>query len=122
MGYDLYAIKPKTTKASYFRSNIWGWGLLWRLVERECCPSVLSEEEIKEGWWNDGLKISGYKAQMMSKILKEGYKKDWLLRSIIDEVEKPEDGYKKQTSIKDFKSHIAEFYRFCEASRGFKIY
>ena len=52
MGYDLYAIKPKSKKFGYFRSNVWYWRPLWSYVSI-LSKDILTDEDIEEGNYNN---------------------------------------------------------------------
>ena len=58
MGFDVYALNPKTYKDShiYFRANVWYWRPLWSFVE-EICGDDLSDFDKEAGHYNDGSKI-----------------------------------------------------------------
>ena len=51
MGFDLYG-QNKQKGETYFRSNVWGWRPIWKIVT-EFCDDILDAEEIKRGNYND---------------------------------------------------------------------
>ena len=58
MGFDIFAIKPKTKKEehSYFRANVWYWRPLWSFVKTTCKEEISKlDEDI--GQYNDGCEV-----------------------------------------------------------------
>ena len=72
MGFDVYAIKPKTDNENhcYFRANVWYWRPLWGLVE-ELCGDVMTELQQKAGHYNDGVVINEEMSILIGNRLKE---------------------------------------------------
>ena len=64
MGFDLYG-QNKQKGETYFRSNVWGWRPIWKIVT-EFCDDILDAEEIKRGNYNDFVKIDGAKSIMLA--------------------------------------------------------
>ena len=52
MGYDLYAVKPKSKKFDYFRANVWYWRPLWNYVVI-LSKDILTDHDIEEGNYNN---------------------------------------------------------------------
>ncbi len=64
MGFDLFG-HNKQKGETYFRSNVWGWRPIWKIVT-EFCDDILDAEEIKRGNYNDFVKIDGAKSIMLA--------------------------------------------------------
>ena len=75
MGFDVYALNPKTDKDShiYFRANVWYWRPLWSFVE-EICEDDLSDFDKEAGHYNDGSKIPNELSIIIGTKLKESLK------------------------------------------------
>ena len=58
MGFDVYALKPKTDKEehSYFRANVWYWRPLWSFVDK-ICKNEISQLDKDIGQFNDGNEV-----------------------------------------------------------------
>ena len=72
MGFDVYALKPKTNNENhfYFRANVWYWRPLWSLVE-ELCSDQMTELQQKAGHYNDGVAIEDNMSILIGNQLKE---------------------------------------------------
>ncbi len=68
MGMDVYA--ENGGKAGYFRASIWTWPGLWQAII-ELCSDVLSEDEIVQGFHNEGNLITEAQAKVIGKRLHE---------------------------------------------------
>ena len=134
MGFDLTGIKAKNTKGEYFRNNVWYWRRLWEFVEMTC-STILSEEDIIKGNFNDGHKITAKKADQMVIILKKSIK-DGFAKKYSDHVSeeiKIAKANNKTHKMGDPKHNwnesypftiinLKEFITFVENSGGFRIY
>ena len=69
MGFDLIGVSPLNHKGECFRNNIWHWRPLWDYVGKEL--GILTDEEYKEGLWNNGYLISKEKAKAIGQKLSE---------------------------------------------------
>lgn len=64
MGFDLFG-QNKQKGETYFRSNVWGWRPIWKIVT-DFCDDILDADEIKRGNYNDFVKIDGAKSIMLA--------------------------------------------------------
>ena len=85
MGFDLYG-QNKQKGETYFRSNVWGWRPIWKLVTH-FCDDILDAEEIKRGNYNDFVKIDGAKSIMLATRL-QSLIDDGTIKELIDVYEK----------------------------------
>ena len=85
MGFDLYG-QNKQKGETYFRSNVWGWSPIWKIVT-EFCDDILDAEEIKRGNYNDFVKIDGAKSIMLATRL-QSLIDDGTIKELIDVYEK----------------------------------
>lgn len=60
MGFDLIGVKVANEKGKYFGNNYSWWRPLWKYVY-EACKDILTEEDFKEGNWNNGYLIDSDK-------------------------------------------------------------
>lgn len=120
MGFDLYAIKPKTDKEqhSYFRASIWYWRPLWAFVEIVCCDEISKLEE-GIGRYNDGQEIPDEIAMeignKLNKAIRNGIFRDF--QDLHEEKQKniEDSWYKCDIELTD------SFVDFCLNSGGFSI-
>ena len=117
MGFDLYAVGSKErTYPTHFRNNVWLWHPLWVFIATYC-DNILSEKDIKSGFYNDGYIISKTKskriASRLRRLIKEGF------------VDIYASQYKKENENSEYpfhKDNVIEFEKFCEQSGGFEIW
>ena len=88
MGFDLFG-NNKQKGETYFRSNVWGWRPIWKIVT-EFCDDILDAEEIKRGNYNDFVKIDGAKSIMLATRL-QSLIHDGTIKELIDVYEKNRD-------------------------------
>ena len=69
MGFDVYGENPTEEVGEYFRANVWWWHPLWKFTS-QLCDSILTEEDISQGSYNDGHVIDEIKAGKMVKMLR----------------------------------------------------
>lgn len=65
MGFDLMGLRAKNKRGEYFRNNVWYWRPLWDYVA-EVCPDILTGNDITNGTYNNGHKISHAKADKIA--------------------------------------------------------
>lgn len=72
MGFDVYALKPKTNNENhlYFRANVWYWRPLWSLVE-DLCGDQMTQSQQEAGHYNDGITIDNNMSILIGNQLKE---------------------------------------------------
>ena len=149
MGFDLSGLNPNMTRpepklppfpertdkdwekyhdwqeencGTYFRNNVWWWRPLWNFVS-STCESILTENDIKGGSYNDGHAISKTKADRIARRLFK------LIRN--RDVKSYESGYKKHLdslhednwdkSYPFSEDNVRQFANFCLNSGGFRI-
>ena len=59
--YNDYEKWQEENSGVYFRNNVWWWRPLWHFVVK-ACGDILTDEDIEQGSYNDGHKISKTKA------------------------------------------------------------
>ena len=70
MGFDIFAVKATSKKGEYFRNSVWWWRPLWTFVSK-ACKDILTNQDIKEGEFNNGHQIDADKAQRIAQRLFE---------------------------------------------------
>ena len=112
-----------STEGSYFRNNVWFWRPLWSFV-CGACGDILTRNDVEQGSYNDGHKISKTKAKRIAsrlrRYLKDGHVdayESWYARKVSQL--KDDDCNKNYPFSID---NVKEFERFCEHSGGFQIY
>ena len=68
MGFDLFGINQKSKVGKCFRSNAWWWYPLWDCL-CSTCADILSEEQMNGGYFNDGMSIEAWQAQLIAERL-----------------------------------------------------
>ena len=90
MGFDLIGINPKLKDnppqnssqeeyekfhrenvGYYYRANCWYWRPIWNMVTLFCHPSILNDEDVEGGFYNDGYVINEEKAFAIAECLEE---------------------------------------------------
>jgi hypothetical protein len=90
MGFDLIGVNPKLKDnppqnssreeyeeflrenvGYYFRANGWYWRPIWNIVTLFCYPSILNNEDVEGGFYNDGYVINEEKALAIAECLEE---------------------------------------------------
>ncbi len=115
MGFDLYGVQAVSEKGTYFRNNVWWWRRLWQLVALTCAD-VLTEEDIRQGEWNNGHLIEAAKAEQMA---------ERLTSLAADEAKRRElEAATAKGLPEDYAfdwDNVREFADFCRESGGFEI-
>jgi hypothetical protein len=135
MGFDVCGLKPKAKTGRFFGASISYWTPIWAYVT-ETCSDLLTDEQIRHGYANDGVRIRAKQAEAVGLRLKK------LLRSGETAVyianrnkrkRKPKSVALKhaQKLAKALGGHLTEasfdqdavrtFANFCVASGGFEI-
>jgi hypothetical protein len=70
MGFDLLGMNKYAEEKPHFRNNIWWWHPLWDYIE-ENCPGILTEEQIKDGHYNEGVFVSEDQAMKLATTLEQ---------------------------------------------------
>lgn len=125
MGFDLYAIKPKTNREehSYFRSNVWYWRPLWSFVQMICNDEISKlDEDI--GQFNDGKEVPDNIAieigNRLNTSLKNGTFKKF--QDLFNEKQKESEDKDDCSSWYNLDYELTEsFANFCLNSGGFSI-
>ena len=68
MGMDIYGLRPKTSKGTYFRNNVWYWHPLWDYC---CTVSPDITNKVKDGHSNSGDGLNAVDSRMLGFALKE---------------------------------------------------
>lgn len=124
MGFDLYALKPKTDNEehSYFRSNVWYWRPLWSFVELICNDEISKLNE-NIGQYNDGDEVPDNVAIEIGKRLNTSLKNGTFkkFQDHFNEKKKSEDE-DDCSSWYNLDYELTEsFSDFCLNSGGFSI-
>ena len=149
MGFDLSGLNPNMTRpepklppfpertdkdwekyhdwqeencGTYFRNNVWWWRPLWNFVS-STCESILTEQDIESGSYNDGHKISKTKADRIArrlfKLIRNGDVKGYesAYKKHLDSLNK--DDWDKSYPFSE--DNVRQFANFCANSGGFRI-
>ena len=106
----------------YFRNNVWWWRPLWNFVS-STCESILTEQDIESGSYNDGHKISKTKANRIAsrlfKLIRNGEVKayEFAYKKHLDSLNK--DDWDKSYPFSE--DNVRQFANFCLNSGGFRI-
>jgi hypothetical protein len=121
MGFDLHG-----KSGNSFRKSVWDWPLLWGLVCQHS-GDVLSAEQKKYGYYNDGARIEREQALKIAKCLRKLY--DKTSTSTVE----PTKSQQRLGVERDMRAmgapipqgislqELSEFADFAERSEGFTI-
>lgn len=124
MGFDIYAVKPKTDKEehSYFRANVWYWRPLWAFVEKICCDEISKLEE-GVGHSNDGYEISDEIASIIGRKINVALE-NGLFKQLQDDLDTLKNGIPEDDCRLWYNCDYEltkSFADFCLNSGGFSI-
>lgn len=120
---------------NYFRNNVWWWRPLWATVAKHCADFI-TENDIEQGCYNNGHKITKTKARKIAKRLKEKIADNTIPQEIetyeterlkMEKQAEAETDRTKQTALELASGYpaslenVEEFIAFCEKCEGFMI-
>jgi len=70
MGFNINGMNSRSYKGEHFQANVWWWRPLWKFVAISS-SDVLTDEDIENGEFNSGHKISRFKATAIANKLKK---------------------------------------------------
>ena len=120
--WEKYTDWQEENCGTYFRNNVWWWRPLWNFVS-STCESILTENDIKGGSYNDGHAISKTKADRIArrlfKLIRNGDVKSYesAYKKHLDSLH--EDNWDKSYPFSE--DNVRQFANFCANSGGFRI-
>ena len=133
MGFDIIGIKPINDSGKDFSRNIQGWTALWDFICQNCAE-FLTDEQMNEGFANDGIKISAKQTKLIIARLEIFINPEAANTSKTNELQQKEalnshsttthkdPGISPKSINLNLKQDLNEFLKFARSSGGFKIY